>query len=88
MASAFRKFHVLEEEKCFGSSRAERDFWRILGGGEQKAREPGEPEEDEEFESTANGLNLVWEVSASKEDGREELRPIEVGQDGECGGST
>ncbi len=79
-----RRLHILEEEKCFGSSKAEKDFWHLLGwtGGDGGANVPaatpaGPPEEDDEFECAVNQLNMVWEVAAG-EDGKEELRPLEV----------
>ncbi len=60
-----RRLHVLEEERLFGSSRAERDFWAHLGveGGEPVSAAPaGPPGEDEEYEQEVNEMNMVWEV--------------------------
>ena len=62
-----RCLHVLEEERLFGSSRAERDFWAHLGveGGEPVSVAPaGPPGEDEEYEQEVNEMNMVWEVRA------------------------
>ena len=80
---------TIEEEKAFGASKAERDFWRHLGkdditsndendDGGGVARPAGPPEEDEEFELAVNDLNLVWEVSLGGDGGNEEpLAPLE-----------
>ncbi len=71
-----RKMHVLEEEKCYGSSKAERDFWNLLGGSPGKAEPPGHEDEDEKFESEINQYNMVWEVRINAES-NEELLPVE-----------
>ena len=60
-----RRLHVLQEERLFGSSRAERDFWAHLGvegGGPVSAAPAGPPGEDEEYEQEVNEMNMVWEV--------------------------
>eukprot|EP00094_Tigriopus_californicus_P009199 TCALIF_08869-PA protein Name:"Similar to SVIL Supervillin (Bos taurus)" AED:0.01 eAED:0.01 QI:0/0.8/0.66/0.83/1/1/6/288/1304 len=76
------RIYTLEEEKLFGSSKAEREFWSILGVSEDRlekeeplAKPAGPASEDEEFELAINDLNLVWEVAIHN--GVEELIPCE-----------
>ncbi len=74
---ATAKLHILEEEKSFGSSKAERDFWKRLGADSIGSAKPaGSPEEDEEFEVAVNAFNLVWEVKVA--DGKESLVPLDL----------
>jgi supervillin len=70
-----RRVHTIEEERAFGASRAEKDFWAALGSSEPKPSPTGPPEEDEEYELQFNDCNLVWEVRIDS--GVEELIPVE-----------
>ena len=73
-----RQVQTIEEEKCIVVSRAIKSFWGHLGctvlNDLPAASAPGPPEEDEEFESEINDLNLIWEVKL--ENGVEELVPL------------
>ncbi len=71
-----KHMHVLDEEKCFGSTKAERDFWNLLGSSSRKAEPPGQADEDELFEAEINEYNMVWEVKIN-DNGNEELVPVE-----------
>ncbi len=77
-AKRAKKLHHIEEEKSGGSSKAEKDFWRLLGSSDavRQVTPAGPAEEDEEFESSINELNMVWEVGLDGQ-GKETLLPLE-----------
>ena len=73
-----RRVQTLEEEKLYGGSKSEQEFWALLGassGDEPKAEDAGSSDEDEEFELHVNDLNMVWEVTLDND--VEELVPVE-----------
>ena len=77
--SMMARVFTIEEEKSFGGSRAEREFWSRLGVEPDKKVQPkeaGPPEEDENFEAEMAALNLVWDVKINEE-GEETLIPLE-----------
>ena len=75
--SMMARVFTIEEEKSFGSSRAEKAFWSRLGEtAKPQPREAGPPEEDENFEADMAALNMVWDVQIN-EDEKESLVPLE-----------
>lgn len=57
------------------STKAERDFWSLLGAGGPRPKSAGSADEDEIFEAEINDLNMIWEVCIDHR--KEELVPVQ-----------